>query len=125
SFTSRGDIYILDMGKPIKIVEMAHDLIRLCGLVPDEQVKIVYTGVRPGEKLHEQLYYDAEVLEETPNPKIKRVRNTESPQWDWLQCQLESLLELCEKEQPDKARVLLMELATGKLAAHTQGAVRS
>ncbi|MFN4033505.1 MAG: polysaccharide biosynthesis protein [Fimbriimonadales bacterium] len=125
SFNSRGDIYILDMGEPIKIVEMARDLIRLCGLVPDEDVKIIFTGVRPGEKLHEQLCYDAEVLEPTPNPKIKRVRSTESPEWDWLRCQLESLLELCEKEQPDKARALLMELATGKLAAHIQGAVHS
>lgn len=125
SFTSQGDIYILDMGNPIKIVDMAHDLIRLYGLVPGQDVPIVFTGVRPGEKLHEQLCYDAEVLEETPNPKIKRVRNKQATDWEWLRHQLETLVELCEQEHPEAARAMLMELATGKLMAHERRAVRS
>ncbi|MCX7992114.1 MAG: polysaccharide biosynthesis protein [Fimbriimonadales bacterium] len=125
SFSSRGDIYILDMGEPIRILDMAHDLIRLYGLVPGQDVKVVITGTRPGEKLHEQLFYDQEVLENTPNPKIKRVRNNTAPSWRWLQSQLETLLNLCEKEQPEAARAMLMELATGKLATHERRAVRS
>ncbi|MCS7273534.1 MAG: polysaccharide biosynthesis protein [Fimbriimonadales bacterium] len=116
SFSSHGDIYILDMGEPIRIVDLAHDLIRLYGLVPGQDIQIVFTGVRPGEKLHEQLCYDTEQLEETPHPKIRRVRSPEVPPWDWLQEQLSVLLELCEKEQADAARTMLMELATGKLA---------
>ncbi|MFN3689839.1 MAG: polysaccharide biosynthesis protein, partial [Fimbriimonadales bacterium] len=124
AFSSRGDIYILDMGKPIRIVDMAHDLIRLYGLVPDQDVSIVYTGVRPGEKLHECLCYDQEVVEDTASPKIKRVRNHIAPDWGWLRGHLEALINLCEKEQPEAARAMLMELATGKLAMHEQRAVR-
>ncbi|MDW8107291.1 MAG: nucleoside-diphosphate sugar epimerase/dehydratase [Armatimonadota bacterium] len=116
SFSSHGDIYILDMGEPIRIVDLAHDLIRLYGLVPGQDIQIVFTGVRPGEKLHEQLCYDTELLEETAHPKIRRVRSPEVPAWEWLQEQLSTLLELCEKEQADAARTMLMELATGKLA---------
>ncbi len=125
AFTSHGDIYILDMGEPIRIIDMAHDLIRLYGLVPGQDIAIAFTGTRPGEKLHEQLCYDQEVLEDTANPKIKRVRNNTAPNWRWLQSQLETLLNLCEKEQPEAARAMLMELATGKLAAHERRAVRS
>jgi FlaA1/EpsC-like NDP-sugar epimerase len=104
---------------------MAHDLIRLYGLVPGQDIAIVFTGTRPGEKLHEQLCYDQEVLENTPNPKIKRVRNHTAPSWRWLNGQLEALLNLCEKEQPDAARSVLMELATSKLAADEWKVVRS
>jgi FlaA1/EpsC-like NDP-sugar epimerase len=125
AFASHGDIYILDMGEPIRIIDMAHDLIRLYGLVPGQDIAIVFTGTRPGEKLHEQLCYDQEVLENTPNPKIKRVRNHTAPSWRWLQGQLETLLNLCEKEQPDAARSMLMELATSKLAADKWKVVRS
>lgn len=125
AFVSRGDIYILDMGEPIRIIDMAHDLIRLYGLVPGQDIAIVFTGTRPGEKLHEQLCYDQEVLENTPNPKIKRVRNHTAPSWRWLQGQLETLLNLCEKEQPDAARSMLMELATSKFATDERKVVRS
>jgi FlaA1/EpsC-like NDP-sugar epimerase len=125
SFQSRGDLYILDMGEPIRILDMAHDLIRLYGLVPDHDIKIAIVGMRPGEKLHEQLCYDEEVLEATPNPKIKRVRMHTVPDWAWLQAQLETLLNLCEKEQADAARTMLLELATGKLAAYSIGERRA
>lgn len=92
------------MGEPIRILDMAHDLIRLYGLVPQQDIEIKIVGTRPGEKLHEQLCYDEEVLEPTPNPKIKRVRMNAAPEWRWLQSQLETLLNLCEKEQADAAR---------------------
>lgn len=125
AFISRGDIYILDMGEPIRIIDMAHDLIRLYGLVPVQDIAIVFTGTRPGEKLHEQLCYDQEVLENTPNPKIRRVRNHTVPSWHWLREQLETLLNLCEKEQADTARAMLMELANFKLAMDERKVVRS
>lgn len=58
----KGRIMVLDMGKPVKIVELARQMIRLAGLKPDEDVKIVFTGLRAGEKLYEELFSDSEQL---------------------------------------------------------------
>jgi FlaA1/EpsC-like NDP-sugar epimerase len=66
-----GYIYILDMGKPIKIVDLARQMIRLAGLTPDKDIPIRFTGTRPGEKLNERLWYPYEKPEKTPNPKIQ------------------------------------------------------
>jgi O-antigen biosynthesis protein WbqV len=58
----RGKVLVLDMGEPVKIADLARQIIRLAGLKPDEDIKIVYTGLRPGEKLHEELFAAAEEL---------------------------------------------------------------
>jgi FlaA1/EpsC-like NDP-sugar epimerase len=65
-----GEIFVLDMGEPVKIVDLATDMIKLCGLRPDEDIEIVFSGVRPGEKLYEELSTDGEVLGTTRHPKI-------------------------------------------------------
>ncbi|MBX2803267.1 MAG: polysaccharide biosynthesis protein [Myxococcales bacterium] len=65
-----GEIYVLDMGKPVRITTLAEDLIRLSGLKPGRDVEIVYTGVRPGEKLFEELAIDGENTSKTKHPKI-------------------------------------------------------
>ncbi|MFX0548039.1 polysaccharide biosynthesis protein [Hathewaya histolytica] len=65
-----GEIFVLDMGKPVKIAELAKDLIELSGLKPNVDVKIEYTGLRPGEKLYEELLMDEKALESTEHKKI-------------------------------------------------------
>ena len=65
-----GEIFVLDMGEPVKIIDLAYDLIRLSGLVPDVDVKVEFTGMRPGEKLFEELGFNDEKMERTTHPKI-------------------------------------------------------
>ncbi|MEG2575453.1 MAG: UDP-N-acetylglucosamine 4,6-dehydratase family protein, partial [Christensenella sp.] len=65
-----GDVFILDMGEPVKIVELARNVIRIAGYIPDEEIKIEYTGLRPGEKLYEELLTAEENLTKTKNEKI-------------------------------------------------------
>ncbi|MEX0937002.1 MAG: nucleoside-diphosphate sugar epimerase/dehydratase [Pirellulales bacterium] len=64
-----GEIFVLDMGEPVLILDLARDLIRLSGLDP-EDIDIIYTGLRPGEKLFEELYFDEEQMLATPHPKL-------------------------------------------------------
>ena len=68
---ARGKIVVLDMGTPVKIVDLARQMIRLAGLRPDHDVNIVFTGLRPGEKLHEELFHDAEAPVPTGNPSLR------------------------------------------------------
>ena len=91
-----GEIFVLDMGEPVKIAELAKDMIRLSGFHEDE-IKISYTGLRPGEKLYEELLADDELTQATPHPKLRiaLARKADSV-WvnkllKWIDsCQLES-----------------------------------
>ena len=69
-YAKGGEIFVLDMGKPVRIDDMARKLIRLSGFQPDVDIKIVYTGLRPGEKLYEELLMDEEGMKDTPNKLI-------------------------------------------------------
>ena len=69
-----GEIYVLDMGEPVKIVDLAKEMIRLAGLILDRDIKIIYTGLRPGEKLFEELFSDKEAFELTHHGKIKKAK---------------------------------------------------
>jgi FlaA1/EpsC-like NDP-sugar epimerase len=68
---ARGKIFVLDMGEPVRIVDLAHQMIRLAGLVPGRDVQIEFVGLRPGEKLHEELFHDAEAAMPTANPALR------------------------------------------------------
>ena len=72
-----GEIFVLDMGKSIKINYLAEQMIRLSGLVPGKDIHIEYTGLRPGEKMHEELFYDYEMPEKTSHEKILLAKQQE------------------------------------------------
>jgi FlaA1/EpsC-like NDP-sugar epimerase len=76
-----GEIFVFDMGKPVKIADLANQMIRLSGLTPDKDIKIEYTGLRPGEKLYEELLTDEETTKPTHHLKIKiaQVKKLEAP----------------------------------------------
>jgi FlaA1/EpsC-like NDP-sugar epimerase len=78
-FGEPGDLFVLDMGEPIRIVDLARDLARLAGRDPDS-VPFRYIGLRPGEKLHEALFYDVESSEPTAHAKVLRVRRSAVPE---------------------------------------------
>jgi FlaA1/EpsC-like NDP-sugar epimerase len=86
----RGQVYVLDMGEPVKILDVARNMIRLSGKAPETDVPITFVGVRPGEKLHEELWTEGETVGPTSHPKILRAAR---PPIDveWLDQELEEL----------------------------------
>jgi FlaA1/EpsC-like NDP-sugar epimerase len=79
SLARSGDLFVLDMGEPVKIMDLARDLVRLAGRDPDSQPFDI-VGLRPGEKLHEELFYASETVEPTENPKVLRAAADRAPQ---------------------------------------------
>lgn len=65
-----GEIFVLDMGEPVKILDLVKNMIRLSGYIPEKDIAIEFTGLRPGEKLYEELLMDEEGMTETPNKLI-------------------------------------------------------
>jgi FlaA1/EpsC-like NDP-sugar epimerase len=86
-----GEIFVLDMGEPVKIIDLAKDMIRLMGLKVGEDIDIVYTGLRPGEKIHEELVSHSEEIEKTPHEKIMLVK-TSSVNWQSFREKIDELL---------------------------------
>ena len=88
-----GQIYLLDMGEPVKIVDLAHEMITLSGFRPGEDIDIVFTGVRPGEKLFEELRTEGENIEPTVHPKV-RVWKSRPADWEEIDRQIGELQEM-------------------------------
>jgi len=119
AFGKNGEIFLLEMGQPVRILDLANDLIRLHGLVPGDDIPIEFTGVRPGEKIHEELLYEQEQLTATDHPKIRAVRNGKHLDWDVLRNEIEALLDLCDSGNAEEAQHFLMELAWGKTVSQS------
>jgi FlaA1/EpsC-like NDP-sugar epimerase len=104
-----GEIFVLDMGKPVKIVDLARDLIRLSGYTPDEDIAIEFSGIRPGEKLFEELSFDSENATKTRHPKIF-VGTFRPYPWEAVEKGLARLHALSEGSAPNLIRGAFQEL---------------
>jgi FlaA1/EpsC-like NDP-sugar epimerase len=104
-----GQICVLDMGQPVKIVDLAKDLILLSGLKPEEDIKIEFTGIRPGEKLYEELSTLLEGTVPTKHDKIRIFVGNGVPKED-MRSWLEALREICEARDTSRLVVALKEL---------------
>lgn len=108
SIGKHGDVLVLDMGEPVRILDMARTLIRLSGVEGDD-VQIVFTGLRPGEKLFEELFYSAEEELATSVQKVRRTRS-QLVGWPKLLQQLDALRETCASRADDDIRKNVKEL---------------
>ncbi|MFC1724628.1 polysaccharide biosynthesis protein [candidate division KSB1 bacterium] len=106
---SGGEIFILDMGNPIKILDLAKDIIRLSGLKPYEDIDIIFTGLRPGEKLNEELWFEDEAPEYTENPKILRAKASDNGMNNIEKISKE-LIKLSENGDVKKVREILASI---------------
>ncbi|WP_320045073.1 nucleoside-diphosphate sugar epimerase/dehydratase [uncultured Desulfobacter sp.] len=104
-----GEIFILEMGEPVKIDNMARDLIRFSGFDPDVDIKIEYTGLRPGEKLYEELMTDLENVVSTDHKKIM-VLNTNCVNMAVLNGKLDQLKAMAEARDGQEIRRIMMEM---------------
>jgi len=104
-----GEIFVLDMGKPIKIRMLAEQMIRLSGKVPERQIKIVYTGLRPGEKLHEELFHSAEKFDKTMHSKIFLAAHR-LQQWENLAELIDNLSLACDRYAEEEITAGLLQL---------------
>lgn len=88
---SRGDVFVLDMGDPVKIVDLAENMIKLAGLEPEKDIAIEFTGPRPGEKLHEELFGPEERPQSTASKRIMRAVRSEPIDSAWVEGTLDRL----------------------------------
>jgi FlaA1/EpsC-like NDP-sugar epimerase/EAL domain-containing protein (putative c-di-GMP-specific phosphodiesterase class I) len=108
-----GEIFMLNMGHPVKIVDLAQDLIRLSGYEVNSDIEIVYTGLRPGEKMHEELLLADETYERTVNENLLRVKNDYNRISAGLEEELQTIIEAALRNDESGVRAGLKRLIPG------------
>ena len=102
AYAKGGEIFVLDMGEPVKILDLANNLIRLSGFVPNDEIAVTFTGLRPGEKLYEELLMKEEGMQDTDNSLIHIGKPITMDEEKFLQ-QMSRLYEIV-REEPDNIR---------------------
>ena len=114
-----GDVFVLNMGEQIRILDLAQDLIRLSGLEPDKDIEIVFTGIRPGEKLREALWDEGANYLPTSHPDVFRLNENEVFAGDQLEQAVKDLIDLGEKGDPDQIVSMLNQIVPGAVVSST------
>lgn len=102
-----GETFVLDMGEPVRIVDLARDLIRLSGLIPEVDINIEFSGIRPGEKLFEEIRLDSEQVEHTSHPQVLSLRVQSD---DARAVMSEEMKQVLRATDPQEIRLLLRKL---------------
>lgn len=105
-----GEIFVLDMGKPVKILDLAKQLIELSGLRAGEDIQIEFIGLRPGEKRYEELQHHSEMLHATVHPRILKLACAGSPPEDCSQRSREMLEDRITALEPEQIKLIIKEL---------------
>ncbi len=113
AMSSGGENYILDMGQPVRILDLAEDLIRLSGLEPGRDIEIVFTGIRPGEKLSEDLWDQGFAYSATAHPDIHQVDSEIIISSEELEALVARLIRLAQEGQPETIQDVLSETIPG------------
>jgi FlaA1/EpsC-like NDP-sugar epimerase len=107
TMATNGDIFALEMGKQLKVLDMARYLIRLAGLVPGRDIPITFTGLPPGEKLWEELVGDDERMEASGTPNIHRIRTPNVPDFSAFIRYIDDLERVATRDTPAELLDLL------------------
>lgn len=108
-YAEHGEIFVLDMGEPVKIIDLAETMIKLSGYEPNVDIPIEFVGLRPGEKMFEELYFDRESLDTTPNEKIMKLRQIDDPKL--LSKEIDHLFDMFGNEYPEIKEGILKKLS--------------
>jgi FlaA1/EpsC-like NDP-sugar epimerase len=114
-----GETFVLNMGEPVRILDLAEDLIRLSGLEPHRDIEIAFTGIRPGEKLTEELWDEGTPLKPTLHPDISRLEDDTSSLYPNMPQAIDSLSRLSHSDDTDAIIKLLDEIIPGSSIRET------
>jgi FlaA1/EpsC-like NDP-sugar epimerase len=107
SFANNGEVFVLNMGEPVLIDKLAREMIRLSGYIPDQDIKIVYTGIRPGEKLYEELFLDSEEFIKTDNERIYILKSNDILDLNQLNNLMDNIISCVKEKNFDKLNELI------------------